>query len=467
VELGVTPAASVQYLQSLGAEMRPGRKFDLAEIGVLLEALGQPQRAFPSVHIAGTNGKGSTAAFIAAALRAAGHRTGLYTSPHLQRLNERIRFLSAGARLTPPAAPCTTAAGDIEDAALARAATQVRDASEALLAQGRLPHPPSFFEVMTAIGFLAFAAAGIDWAVVEVGLGGRLDATNILQPPQVKLAVITPIGMDHEAYLGSTLTAIAGEKAGIIKPGLEAVLTAVQAPEAMAVLERHAAAAGVPLLVVEPPLELAPGLEGRFRPTVTYLGAALELAPPLRGRHQAENATLAAQACALLGVPASAVQAGIAQTYWPGRLEKIGKIGEHPEVFVDGAHNPLAARVLAAFLDERAAADPAAPAPILIYGSMRDKAVDEICELLFPRARAVVLTAPDQPRALAPQALARACGPLAAQFEIAAGYPAALAAARRLSRQMSGGAAPIFVTGSLYLVGEAREYARQQGVLWV
>lgn len=440
----MTPAASVQYLQSLGAEMRPGRKFDLAEIGVLLEALGEPQRAFPSVHIAGTNGKGSTAAFIAAALRAAGHRTGLYTSPHLQRLNERIRVDGA----------------DIEAEPLARAATQVRDASEALLAQGRLPHPPSFFEVMTAIGFLAFAAAGIDWAVVEVGLGGRLDATNILQAPNVRLAVITPIGMDHEAYLGSTLAAIAGEKAGIIKPGLEAVLTAAQVPEAMAVLERHAAAAGVPLIAVAPPLELASGPEGRFRPTIVYQGAALELTPPLRGRHQADNAILAAQTCARLGVPAHAVQAGIAHTYWPGRLEKIG---EHPEVFVDGAHNPLAARVLAAFLDERAAADPAVAAPILIYGSMRDKAVDEICELLFPRARAVVLTAPDQPRALAPQALARACGPLAAQFEIAAGYPAAFAAARRLSK----GEAPIFVTGSLYLVGEAREYARQQGTLWV
>jgi dihydrofolate synthase/folylpolyglutamate synthase len=395
--------------------------------------LGQPQRAYASVHIAGTNGKGSTAAFTASALQAAGYRTGLYTSPHLERLTERIRV--NGAELTPQA--------------LARATTEVSAATERLLASGALPHQPSFFEVMTAIGFLAFAEAMIEWAVVEVGLGGRLDATNVVAP---RIAVITPIGMDHEAYLGSTLAAIAGEKAGIIKPGIERAITARQAPEAMAVLERRAREVGVPLEVAPEPPRIATDDEGCCRLTVAYQGAELKLAPPLRGRHQADNAALAARVCERLGLPPEAVARGVAQVHWPGRLEKIG---EHPPVYVDGAHNPLAARTLAAFLDEFALHH---PAPILIYGTMRDKAVGEISEWLFPRARAVVLTAPRQPRALAPEALARACGALAKEFEVAADYPAALAAARRLSA----GRIPIVVTGSLYLAGEALALAQQE-----
>lgn len=429
----MTPAASLHYLESLGAEMRPGRKFDLAEVATLLETLGQPQRAYASVHIAGTNGKGSTAAFIASALRAAGRRAGLYTSPHLERLTERIRINGE----------------DLSPEALARATTEVSAATEQLLASGALPHQPSFFEVMTAIGFVAFAAAGIGWAVVEVGLGGRLDATNVVQP---RLAVITPIGMDHEAYLGSTLAAIAGEKAGIIKPGIEAVISARQAPEAMAVLERRAGEVGVPLEVVPEPLRLAVDAEGCCRLAVRYQEAELELAPPLRGRHQADNAALAARVCERLGLAPEAVARGVAQVRWPGRLEKIG---ENPPVYVDGAHNPLAARTLATFLDEFTLHH---PAPILIYGTMRDKAVGEISEWLFPRAQAVVLTAPHQPRALAPEALAHACGALAQEFEVAADYAAALAAARRLS----GGRIPIVVTGSLYLVGEARAQAQRE-----
>ncbi|HUX66639.1 MAG TPA: cyanophycin synthetase [Terriglobales bacterium] len=418
----MNPAASLDYLLALGGELRPGRKFDLDAIRVLLAELGEPQRAFPSVHIAGTNGKGSVAALIAAAARAAGWRTGLYTSPHLQRLSERIQI--AGAEIGPEA--------------LAAATTRVRDAVERLLAQGRLPYPPAFFEVVTAVGFVAFAAAGVDLGVIEVGLGGRLDATNVLLP---RIAVITPIGLDHEQYLGSTLAAIAGEKAGILKPGIAAAVCSPQAPEALAVIRAHARRAGVPLAEVS--------------------AADAEAAPatPLPGRHQRENAAVAARACALLdqhglALPPDAVARGFAAVRWPGRLETICA---DPEVILDGAHNPLAARALAAFLDDQRAAGH--PAPVLIYGSMRDKAVEEICELLFPRAQAVVLTAPRQPRALAPAALAQACGPLAARHEVAPDYPAAFAAARRLARGASGeAAAPIFVTGSLYLVGEARDY---------
>lgn len=408
-------AESLCYLGSLGMELRPGRKFDLATIGCLLAALGDPQRAWPSVHVAGTNGKGSTCALIEAAARAAGLRTGLYTSPHLQRLSERIRI--SGAEISPPA--------------LAAAATPVRDAVERLLAAGTLPHPPAFFEVVTAIGFVAFQQAGIDLGVIEVGLGGRLDATNVLAP---RVAVITPIGMDHEPYLGSTLAAIAGEKAGIIKAGLELAISAPQAPEAAAVLRARAAQVGVRLEEIT--------------------GAEIAAAPisALRGAHQRMNAAVAARACAALDISDAAVANGFASVFWPGRLERIAT---HPDVFLDGAHNPLAARALAAFLDDHRASN---PAPILIYGTMRDKAIEEICELLFPRAQAVVLTAPRQPRALSPEALARTAGAWARHMELAGDYPAALALALPLARA-SAPPAPIFVTGSLYLVGEARAHA--------
>lgn len=436
----MNPAESLAYLSGLGLELRPGRKFDLTAITTLLKELGEPQRAFASLHIAGTNGKGSVAALSEAAARAAGLRTGLYTSPHLERLSERIRIRGE----------------EISPTALALAATTVRSAVERLLASGALAQPPAFFEVVTAAAFVAFAAAGLDLAVVEVGMGGRLDATNVIS---AKVAAITPIGMDHELYLGSTLEAIAGEKAGIIKPGLRAVVSAHQKPEAEAVLRRRAEAAAVPLIQAPPATSVIALPDGHFQIRLPYLGSDLDIASPLRGRHQVENAAVAAAACEQLhdsgfAIPPAALAAGFAGVQWPGRLEQIAT---EPEIFLDGAHNPMAARALAEFLDLYSATH---PAPVLIYGCMRDKAVEEVCELLFPRARAVVLTAAHHARALAPESLAEACGPLAPQVEVAPTYPAALAIARRWSGAVSP-SAPIFVTGSLYLVGEAREYARR------
>lgn len=416
----MTPDQALQYLHELGAELHPGRKFTLATVARLLSALGHPQHAFASVHIAGTNGKGSTAALVASAARAAGYRVGLYTSPHLQRVNERI---------------CIDG-DEIGPEALASGATRVREGVEQLLASGELPYPPSFFEVMTAIGFLAFARAGIELAVVEVGLGGRLDATNVLAP---LIAGITPVGLDHEAFLGPDIPSIAGEKAGIIKPGIGSVIVAPQLPEAMAVIAARCQSTGVPLHAISP------------------AEVAAAPATALRGAHQQVNAAVAAGLCRALAacgfpIPEAAIAEGFAGVRWPGRLERICT---HPEVFLDGAHNPMAARALAAFLDDYRRAH---PAPVLIFGCMRDKAVEEICELLFPRAAAVVLTAPaHHRRALAPAALAETYGPLAPQWEIATTYPESFAAARRLGA--AGGAChPIFVTGSLYLVGEARDY---------
>lgn len=415
----MNPDASLEYLHSLGTELRPNRKFDLDTIAQLLAALGDPHRAWPSVHIAGTNGKGSTAAMIESAARAGGLRTGLYTSPHLQRLTERIQINGE----------------EIGETPLAQAVTRVRAQIEKLLASSRLPQPPAFFEVVTAVAFTAFATAGVELAVVEVGMGGRLDATNVIQP---EIAIVTPIGLDHERYLGSTVAAIANEKAGIIKPGIGAVVSAPQAQEALTVLRAHACRARVPLHEV----------------TTADVEAAAPV--PLAGRHQRENAAVAARACALLAarglrLTPEAVAAGFGAVRWPGRLEKIC---DAPEIWLDGAHNPLAARALAAYLDEWRCR---APAPVLIYGSMRDKAVEEICELLFPRVSAVVLTAPHQARALSPAALALACGSLAAKYETAADYPAALSRALRQAHLITP-AAPILVAGSLYLVGEARAF---------
>ncbi len=421
-------AASLEYLHALGWELRAGAKFELRQVAALLAELGDPQRAFAAVHVAGTNGKGSVAALLAAALQAAGYRTGLYTSPHLQRPTERIRI--AGEEIAP--------------AEFAAAMTAAAAATERLLAQGTLPHPPSFFETLTAAGFWALRAAAVELAVVEVGMGGRLDATNVLQPVA---AAITPVGLDHEKYLGATLAAIAGEKAGILKPGLAAV-SSPQTPEAAAVLAARAQAAGARLL---PPAEMlgAPVMdaEGRFEFQARYRGEEVRLRLGLRGRHQVENALTALRVLEVLsdrGWPVAAeAAAGFADVAWPGRLEKLAA---HPDVYVDGAHNPAAARALAAFLDE------IGWRPVLVFGAMRDKASGEIAEILLPRARAVVLTAPGHPRALSPSALAAQFG-AAEQVETAADLPRAVARARELA---TAAAAPVLVTGSLYLVGEAR-----------
>ncbi len=422
-------AASLEYLHALGWELRAGAKFELRQVAALLAELGDPQRAFAAVHVAGTNAKGSMAALLAAALQAAGYRTGLYTSPHLQRPTERIRI--AGEEIAP--------------AEFAAAMTAAAAATERLLARGTLPHPPSFFETLTAAGFWALRSAAVQLAVVEVGMGGRLDATNVLQPVA---AAITPVGLDHEKYLGATLAAIAGEKAGILKPGLAAV-SSPQAPEAAAVLAARAQAAGARLL---PPAEMldAPVMdaEGRFSFRARYRGEAVRLRPGLRGRHQVENALTALRVLEVLSdngwpVAAEAAAAGFANVAWPGRLEKLAA---HPDVYVDGAHNPAAARALAAFLDE------IGWRPVLVFGAMRDKASGEIAEILLPRARAVVLTAPGHPRALSPSALAAQFG-AAEQVETAADLPRALARARELAATDG---APVLVTGSLYLVGEAR-----------
>jgi dihydrofolate synthase/folylpolyglutamate synthase len=430
---------SVAYLLTLGRELASPQhalaaKFDLENIRLVTERLGHPERAFRSVHVAGTNGKGSTSAMLASILRAAGLRTGLYTSPHLVRINERIRLGDA--------------AGDAEigDAEFAAAFTRVHDAIEELLASGALAAHPTYFECVTAMAFDVFAGAHLDLAVIEVGMGGRLDSTNIIVP---EVAVITAIGFDHENFLGHSLSEIAAEKAGIIKPNAW-VISAADQPAAREVIRRRAAEQHARLVEVDfaPALAATPAAGGSYQ----FSAAGLEISLRLAGRYQVRNALTAIAATHLLaerGFPISgeAISRGLAGVRWPGRIERIA---EHPLVYLDGTHNPAGASELVSFWEEQFRGRKIH----LIYGAMRDKAVDEVAGLLFPRAATVILTQSPQPRALSAPALAEMTAHLAAVCEVVADPSAAFERALEL-------AAPddvIFATGSLYLVGDLRRY---------
>ena len=432
---------SVQYLYRLGRELASPQqagvtKFDLKNITVLTEHLGHPQRAFQSVHVAGTNGKGSTSAMLDSILRAAGLRSGLFTSPHLERINERIWL---GGK-------------EIPDAEFAAAFTRVQRAIEELLAAGRLATHPTFFECITATAFVHFASTGAEFAVCEVGMGGRLDATNILLP---EVAVITQIDFDHENYLGHSIEEIAGEKAGIIKPGAR-VVSAAEHLIARVVIRRRCAEQSAFLVEIENAffLEDVTVRDGCFSFTaVTYdSGVRIPISLRLAGRFQVRNALTALAAARMLaerGAPVGddAISRGIAATLWPGRLERIS---ERPDIYVDGTHNPAGAREIAVFWDQFLASRNI----YLIYGAMRDKAVDEIAGLLFPRAAAVILTAPAQPRAISASLLAEMTGHHARRAEAIADPAKALARALELALPED----VIFVTGSLYLVGELRRH---------
>jgi dihydrofolate synthase/folylpolyglutamate synthase len=434
-------ADAVRYLLSLGRELAAptqaaAAKFDLENITRLAERLGRPDRAYPSAHIAGTNGKGSTAAFLEAILRRAGLRTGLYTSPHLEKINERIRL--SGEELC--------------DEAFAAAFTRLYLLIEELLASGALRAHPTYFECLTAMAFETFAREHVEFAVFEVGLGGRLDATNILTPA---VALLTRIDFDHENFLGHSLAEIAAEKAGILKRGVP-VVVAPQPPEARAVILRRAGELGCPVVETAEAFHVErEWLEnGRVRAQVTETasGWKFEMAPRLPGRFQLQNALSAVAAARLLqarglGIPDEALAGGIAAAQWAGRLEQVQS---RPDVFLDGAHNPGAARELAAFWEENFAERRI----WLVYGALRDKAVDEIAGVLFPRAAHVLLTEPRTARSLSARRLAELTAHHAAEVQV---VPDAEAAVERALA----GAAPedaVFITGSLYLVGQIRQF---------
>ena len=409
---------SVRFLYTLGNEVKTA-KLGLERIGFLLEALGNPQHAFRIVHVAGTNGKGSTCAMIESGLRAAGYRTGLFTSPHLVEPTERIQI----------------AGRPVGAGQFAAAFDQVHACAEKLLRLERIDLHPTYFESVTAMAMVVFRECGVEIAVLEVGLGGRLDATNVVTP---ELCVVTPVDFDHEAYLGKSLESIAWEKAGILKPGARAVF-AQQRAEAEGVLEARAAALGV---AVTHSSEVAISGVTLHARGGDFLWDGLPVSCPLAGEHQAENARTAIAALWQLGVAPEAIRQGIAQTAWPGRLERVAV---NPEIILDGAHNPASARALADYLDRFYE-----PRRVwLIYGAMRDKAVEEMAAILFPRAGHVIVTAPAQSRALRPESIRDLADH--GDIRVAANIHAALALAAEASPEDT-----IFVTGSLFLVGEAR-----------
>jgi dihydrofolate synthase/folylpolyglutamate synthase len=405
---------SVQFLYSLGNEIKTA-KLGLERIRAVLEALGRPQDRLRFAHVAGTNGKGSTCAMLESALRAAGRRTGLFTSPHLAEPTERIR---------------------IDGRPIA--ADRFADAFDRVHAANALDDHTTYFETVTAMALLVFAEEGADMVVLEVGLGGRLDATNVVSP---EICVVTPVDFDHEAFLGKSLEAIAGEKAGILKTGVPAVF-ARQRPEAARVLDRRAAELSIPVARTADWSVCDLDLDARSSRFRLAGERDLHIACPLAGEHQVENAVTAAVALACLGVADSAIEAGIARTRWPGRLEHVS---ERPEIILDGAHNPAGARALAAYIDRFYGHRTVR----LIYGAMRDKAIDEISGILFPRAQQVIVTAPQQARALAPEALRDIGGH--PDLRTAPTLRDALALVEDASPQDV-----IFVTGSLFLVAEAR-----------
>jgi len=437
----MTYEESVRYLLTLGRELASPQharavKFGLENITRLAARMGEPQRAYRSVHIAGTNGKGSTAAMLDSILRAAGLRAGLYTSPHLERINERIRLDGA----------------EISDADFTAAFTRLRAVIEEMLASGQLASHPTYFECLTAMAFEVFGRASVDFAVFEVGLGGRLDATNIIEP---EVAVITQIDFDHENYLGHSIEEITAEKAGVIKPGAS-VVSAAAHPKAREVIARRSTEQAARLVEVDSAyrVEDLSAREGgsEFTAVSVESGARLRIMVPLPGRYQARNALTALAAARVLAgrgvtLDDAAISRGIAATRWPGRLERVS---ERPAIYLDGTHNPAGARELAAFWDEHFAGRRI----VLVYGAVRDKAVDEVAGLLFPRADAVILTAARQPRAISAHALEEMVAHHAARCETIPDPEAALDRAIELA----GSDAIIFATGSLYLVGDLRGY---------
>lgn len=422
--------------------IRPG----LERIGRILEAWDRPHARLKAVHLAGTNGKGSTAAMIAAMLQAAGYRTGLYTSPHLHALNERVRIDGR------PIA--TERLADLADE-LRALLEQLgyKDVCDGGAGERSISpdynDPPTYFECTTAIALTHLAREGVDWAVIETGLGGRLDATNLVVP---RVCVLTPIDYDHMDYLGNSLTSIAWAKAGILKAGVPAVV-APQRPEAAAVIEREAEALGAPLVRGGREFHYEEEAQGRLtyrdgRHTLSHLIC------PLLGRHQLMNAAVATAAALQLrdrglSLEYDAIAAGLASVRWEGRLEVMQ---QRPLLLLDGAHNPAAARALAEFLaDEKRRLGGSVTA---LFGIMRDKAVAEVVAALRPAVDHWIATAPPgTDRALPADQVAAAITRAGGSVTIAADPATALADLLPTLRPDD----LCCVTGSFYTVAAARE----------
>jgi len=444
----VSYEAAIARMFALGHELAqpPSHKFDLTHMRVLLEALEHPEKKFPALLIAGTNGKGSTAATLASVLQASGYKTGLYTSPHLVRINERIRINGAA----------------IADNEFALIHYLVDRTAERLVTESELPWHPSFFEMLTAIAFEYFSLERIDIAVLEVGMGGRLDATNVVEP---RLSVITDIALDHQKFLGDTLAEIAREKVGILRAKVP-VVTLPQTPEANdvignAILALDAkAVSAVPFV---PPVSpnsaqyLVPSTHEKTgcvsRYPLQVMGKEITVETPLVGRHQLRNLALAIAAAEELSrarfpaITAATIETGIRETRWPGRFQVLSATADHPEIVFDVAHNPAGAWALRSTLSAAYEDRPL----VFVFGAMRDKAVGEMAEILFPLAERVIATHVENPRAATAAEIREAAVRVAVDIVDAPDVPSALAQARAAA----GTRGLVVVTGSIYIVGEA------------
>src|SRR5882672_1223826 len=393
---------AIARMYALGHELAqtPSHKFDLTHMRVLLAALDNPERHFPSVLIAGTNGKGSTASTLASILRVSGLRTGLYTSPHLVRINERIQIDGE----------------QISDSDFALVHDLVDRTADRLVGEGELPWHPSFFEMLTAIAFEYFSRRKVGIAVLEVGMGGRLDATNVVEP---RISVITDISLDHQKFLGNTVAEIAREKAGTIRPG-GVVVTLPQQPQANDVIGNtilDLGARGVNAVPYVPPVSPASeqyvvrssksltaenaGDAEKFlsRYPLQVMGKEILVETPLVGRHQLRNVALAiaaAEELAQQGFPVTpqAIERGIRETHWPGRFQVIPAHHGSPEIVFDVAHNPDGAWALRSTLSTVYGERPFT----LVFGAMQDKDIRQVAEILFPIAERVIATRADNPR---------------------------------------------------------------------
>jgi dihydrofolate synthase / folylpolyglutamate synthase len=437
---------AVEYLYSLGHETL-AMKLGLDTIRALAAVCGDPQRKFPAIHIAGTNGKGSTAAMTDAILRAAGYRVGLYTSPHLISITERVRVNG----------------DEIAQDDFARRTSEVRAQCERLVAQGLLEAPATFFEQVTMLAFLYFAEREVDIAVLEVGMGGRFDATNICQPI---VTAITSIGHDHQKHLGETLAEIAGEKAGIIKTAVPVVVAPQEEDAMMTVaaraIELHANLVSVEemmrssdILHIDSPIDDGDAadisLVGRYRIRYRTVLAEYDALLRLRGRHQAFNALTAIHIVeGLIGegwdISPAAINGGLSRAEWPGRLE-ISNISQRL-LLLDGAHNVEGARALRGFLAEHFSTKPIT----LIFGAMADKAIDEMGQLLFPIAQKIIVTRVENLRAAEPHRLQEIAAKWHENVICADDVEQALALAVNVTPQNG----LICACGSLFLIGEIK-----------
>jgi dihydrofolate synthase/folylpolyglutamate synthase len=427
---------TLHYLSSLGNEVLTA-KLGLENIHTLLERLGRPDRNLKTIIVAGTNGKGSVSAMIDSILRAAGHRCALYTSPHLVNIEERIRV----------------GGQEISSTDFARLATEVRQASEYLFQEKQLPTLPTYFEQMTAIALCYFSESAVEAAVLEVGLGGRLDATNAVDRI---LSVVTSIDYDHQGLLGNTIFDITNEKAGVIQNGARAVIGRQRYQIATDVLMRRCLTEKSLPVFANAPTNINFSDTGRM--TFDYESATghySRVLLGLRGRHQAENAASAIEAAEVLNeigirVTREAIVKGLRQAHWPGRLELID---DRPAILLDGAHNPAGARALRAYLEETCRRH-----ITLIFGAMNDKDIDGMTSELYEVAQSIVLTQIPGMRSASSARLAKSALDTSHNVIFTETVHQALSWARSVTPPDG----IICVAGSLYLVGEVKRLMAEE-----